>query len=58
MEALRTLKRYLRRSTFILGHGTPLTRTTSPKMLPSSSRSKMSEPSWANTASLRTSGTS
>ena len=57
-EALRMRKRYLRRSTFIAGQGTPLTKITSPKRLPSSSPSKMSWPSLEKSASFMTSGTS
>src|SRR3954465_7462908 len=62
IEALSTRKRYLRRSTRMFGHGTPLTRTTSPYIPDELELSKINGaevgPPSANMASLRISGTS
>ena len=51
-------KRYLRRSTFMTGHGRPFTRITSPNSPEWSSSSKSSWPWLSNIASLTISGTS
>ena len=51
-------KRYFRRSTFITGHGRPLTRITSPHSPEWSSSVNRSEPSLLNSASDRINGTS